>query len=460
MEKETTDPAKLDAHKHTRMWVALAILMVLLAVTVALLAIVMITRWPFGSQPIANVVNQATNSASNNAANNATAPANNAVVNAANNATTTPSGMTEEQLAALVPTRALYGTYDFSGGQISATAGDFTAFADGEQLFKSSFGPGNTFSVTAHASPNGRLLAITVMGGSPNLYVSQVDGTNLHKVKASLPFQNGGAGTIVWSPDSKAMFFVTVNDKTQKEVLNVYDVAADTVTAYDRRNEQSYLLQAATATELFTQVYNARHSTDSTSLHAIPIKSGHVLSGDAKSVLIDHAAVRNVAVSPDGNFVASAYPTPCDPNLPQDQFCNGQPFLLDVLNRKSGQTTNARTLDQQYIGAFAFTPDNGSVLYSYSDVDNGPSGMASVRVDGTKARTIISAPTGAQGSAPYFYLLGTSVDGQNVIFQYSGANAAYPRLATVSATAVNLGVSAIRYLGSASKPSEFFGWTQ
>jgi len=367
---------------------------------------------------------------------------------------------TEAQLAALVPTRPLIATYEFAGGFGGGSgSGDFTAFAEDERLFASSFGSGNTFTASAVASPNGRYLATTVLGGSPELYVSKVDGSELRKVTSPFPLSYGN---VVWAPDSAALYFRSFDDAAQKEILNVFDLATDDTLQYDRNNEQSYSLVSADSDELFVQIYNARHLPESTSLHAVPVRAGHVLSGEAKAVLIDHGQSRQVAVSPDGRYVASLRSTLCPSDAPVEEYCTGQPQLLDVLDRSSGETRNLVTAPVDSLSFPIFTQDSGSVVYSSSSYEGGESSIDTVRVNGSGLRTILVGAPSAEGYAPYFSVYGVSGDGSTLALSYYPASGAaqYPRVATVPFTGGPYSVQDLELLGPSSKPVSFFGWTQ
>lgn len=444
MAQQPVQGGTAEARKHAGLWWAVGGVALLLAVAVILLVLILLR-----SQPVVIPVNVA-------------APAPTTTTPSTTSATPsepTPE-QTEAQLAALAPTRPLIGTYEFSGGFAGGSgSGDFTAFAGDERLFTSKFGSGNAFTSTGLTSPNGRYLAITVLGGSPELYVSKIDGSELRKVTSPLPMSYG---EVVWAPDSAALYFRTFDDEAQKEVLNVFDLATDDTLQYDRNNEQSYDLVAADSDELFVQIYNARHLPESTSLHAVPVRANHVLSGDAKAVLIDHGQVRQVAVSPDGRHVASVHNAPCPSDLPIEEVCTGKPQLLDVLDRSSGESRNLVTAEVQSLSYPLFTPDSGSVVYSSTDYEAGFSSIDTIRVNGTGLRSVVVGSASAEGYAPYFGVYGVSTDGGTMALSYYSASGAaqYPRVATVAFASSSQGVQDLELLGPASKPVEFFGWTQ
>ena len=444
IKEERNGTIAAEKKRHAALWWAFGVLAVLLLAAIGLLAWLLIRQFPIGAVSLNNLAN-------NQAAN---APVDNQV----SNTTPTAENVPPIDLAALPPTRPLYGTYDFAGGFGGGSgSGDFTAFASEEQLFKSDFGGGNTFSTLGRVSPNGRFLAVTVFGANPELFVMDVDGRNQRKVTAELAYSGD---QIVWSADSAALFFRTFNEETQKEVLNSYDLATREASKYDRPNEQSYSLVSADEDELFAQIYNDRHAPDSTSLHAIPIGTEHSLRGEAPAVLIDHAEPRFLSVSPNGRYVASVRSTNC-PDLPPEDFCTGLPTLLDLLDRKSGARTTLRTFDNEVIGSLAFTADSTEVVYSFSAWEVGPAGLATIGVDGSGVRTILSGQPAADEASPYFAILGVSIEDQIAVSYYSASRSTqYPRLALVPFGQSNLTPQSLEYLGTASKPVEFFGWTQ
>ncbi len=168
-------------------------------------------------------------------------------------------------------------------------------------------------------------------------------------------------GREVWTPDSTRIINTRTDDKGVLVNLNVYDVENAHTTnlspTFAAGEEFDLIPRMATADDLFVEKHGVK-GDDPGQLGTLKISGDGTISLDFQKIIDISPASRGYAVSPDGSTIVLA--------MGSGQglgSTNVAPFILESLDRSTGEVKQLRKSSSEGYSAPLFLPDGESILY-------------------------------------------------------------------------------------------------